>query len=125
MKIEKQHKAYIQTAFAEMEFREDFLEILNYVKPLIYGENAILFKLQQITYYASPKRSQKAYKEFQIKKKSGGTRTICAPENGLKAIQKTLAIVLQCVFEPHEAAKGFVMVWLIIYAYIKNYLWKI
>ena len=109
MKIEKQHKAYIQTAFAEMEFREDFLEILNYVKPLIYGENAIPFKLQQITYYASPKRSQKAYKEFQIKKKSGGTRTICAPENGLKAIQKTLAIVLQCVFEPHEAAKGFVM----------------
>lgn len=109
MKIEKKHIKYIQDEFAEMQSRKDFLGLLNYVKPLIYGDNSIPFELKQITYYANPKRSHKAYKEFQIKKKSGGTRTIYAPENGLKAIQKTLALILQCVFEPHTAAKGFVM----------------
>jgi hypothetical protein len=109
MKIEKKHIKYIQGEFAAMQSREDFLDLLNYVKPLIYGDNYIPFELKQITYYANPKRSRKAYKEFQIKKKSGGTRTIYAPENGLKAIQKSLALILNCVFEPHQAAKGFVM----------------
>ncbi|WP_051605734.1 reverse transcriptase domain-containing protein [Polaribacter sp. Hel_I_88] len=109
MKIEKEHIKYIQDEFATMQSREDFLDLLNYAKPLIYGDNYIPFELKQITYYANPKRSRKAYKEFQIKKKSGGVRTIYAPENGLKTIQKTIALILQCVFEPHEAAKGFVM----------------
>jgi RNA-directed DNA polymerase len=108
MKIEKEHIKYIQNRFALMQSRTDFLDLLNYTKPLIYGEEAIKFELKQITFYANPKRSQKAYKEFQIKKKSGGARTIYAPENGLKAIQKTIALILQCVFQPHEAAKGFV-----------------
>ena len=88
MKIEKEHIKYIQDEFATMQSRKDFLDLLNYAKPLIYGDNYIPFELKQITYYANPKRSQKAYKEFQIKKKSGGVRTIYAPENGLKTIQK-------------------------------------
>jgi retron-type reverse transcriptase len=108
MKIEKQHKEYIKTAFAAMKSRADFLELLNYAKPLIYGSASISFKLKQITYYANPLRSKKSYKEFRIKKKSGGIRTICAPENGLKAIQKIIGVILQCVFEPNKAAKGFV-----------------
>jgi RNA-directed DNA polymerase len=61
MKIEKEHKEYIQSAFAEMASREDFLDLLNYTKPLIFGEKAVLFKLQQVTYYSNPKRSQKHY----------------------------------------------------------------
>lgn len=109
MKIEKEHIKYIQDEFALMQSRQDFLDLLNYTKPLIYGKEAIPFALNQITYYSNPKRSNKVYKEFQINKKSGGTRTIYAPENGLKAIQKTIAFILQCVFEPHKAATGFVI----------------
>lgn len=109
MKIEEKHIKYIQDAFALMQSRTDFLDLLNYSKPLIYGKEAIPFELKQITFYANPKNTNKVYKEFQIKKKSGGTRTIYAPENGLKAIQKTIAFILQCVFQPHQAAKGFVM----------------
>lgn len=109
MKIEKVHIKYIQDEFATMQSRADFLDLLNYAKTLIYGKEAFPFELKQITFYANPKSSNKAYKEFQIKKKSGGIRTIYAPEKGLKAIQKTLALILQCVFEPHEAAKGFVI----------------
>lgn len=48
------------------------------------------------------------YRSFTVKKKSGSLRTIHAPVKGLKAIQKTLAFILQCVFEPHKAAMGFV-----------------
>lgn len=109
MKIDKKHTIHIQTAFSEMMTRQDFLDLLNYAKPLVYGKNFKPFQLKQLTYYSNPKNTNKAYKEFQIKKKSGKARTIYAPENGLKAIQKTLAFVLQCVFEPHQAAKGFVM----------------
>jgi len=109
MKIEKTHIVYIQLAFANMQSRQDFLDLLNYTKLLIYGKDYIRFELKQITFYANPKNTNKAYKSFQIKKKSGAARTIYAPENGLKAIQKTLALILQCVFQPHEAAKGFVM----------------
>jgi retron-type reverse transcriptase len=109
MKIEKEHKEYIETAFGMMKSRVDFLELLNYTKPLIFGNASIPFKLQQITYYANALGSKKSYKEFQIKKKAGGTRKIYAPENGLKAIQKVLALILQCVFQPHEATKGFII----------------
>ena len=109
MKIDKKHIEYIQDKFASMQSREELLNLLNYTKLLIFGEKAHPFQLKQISYYSNPKRSNKAYKEFQIKKNSGGVRTIYAPENGLKAIQKTVALILQCVFQPHQAAKGFVI----------------
>lgn len=109
MKIEKKHIKIIQDEFAKMQSRQDFLSLLNYCKPLIYGSECIPFELKQITFYSNPKNTNKAYKEFSVKKKSGGIRTIYAPENGLKAIQKVLALVLQCVFEPHRAATGFVI----------------
>jgi hypothetical protein len=109
MKIEKEHINYIQDAFAKMQTRQDFLDLLNYANPLIYGKKAVPFKLKQITYYSFPKNTNKAYKSFTVKKKSGSDRTIYAPTKGLKSIQKTLALVLQFVFQPHQAATGFVM----------------
>src|SRR5690606_33499677 len=42
-------------------------------------------------------------------KKSGADRTIHAPVKGLKSILRSLNFVLQCVYEPHEAATGFVL----------------
>jgi hypothetical protein len=49
------------------------------------------------------------YTEFTIKKKSGKDRTIHAPIKGLKEFQKTLNIILQCIFDSHPAATGFVI----------------
>lgn len=49
------------------------------------------------------------YTEFTIKKKSGKDRVINAPIKGLKEFQKTLNIILQCIYEPHPAATGFVI----------------
>jgi len=108
MKIENSHIKHIQNIFSKMQSREEFLGLLNFVKPLVYGEKTKPFELKQLAFYANPKRSVNFYKTFEIKKKSGGSRTINAPTKGLKALQKTLNVILQCVFQPHKAATGFV-----------------
>jgi retron-type reverse transcriptase len=108
MKIEQAHIDKIKSSFEKMQTRADFLQLLNEAKPFVYGKKAVPFDLNQITWYVNPKLGKKRYKEFTIKKKSGSLRTIHSPVRGLKAIQKTLSFILQCVFEPHNAAYGFV-----------------
>lgn len=108
MKLDQAYIEQIKTAFENMQTKHDLLDLLNYAKTIIYGENAIPFEMKQLTWYANPKFGKNRYKEFKIKKKSGGDRSIHVPVNGLKAIQKTLSLVLQCVFQPHNAAMGFI-----------------
>jgi hypothetical protein len=64
--------------------------------------------LKQLTWYANPRLSGKRYTEFKINKKSGTQRSIHSPVKGLKAIQRTLAYILHCIYEPNKAAMGFV-----------------
>jgi hypothetical protein len=108
MKLEQPHIDQIRAAFARMQSREDFLQLLNETKTLIYGEKTFPFELKQLTWYANPNLGGKRYREFRIKKKSGSQRSIHAPVKGLKVLQKVLSIILQCVYEPHKAAMGFV-----------------
>lgn len=108
MKIEQLHIDQIRTAFENMQSKEDLLQLMNEVKPMIYGDKTVPFQLKQLTWYSNPKLATKRYTSFTIKKKSGAERTIHAPIKGLKAIQKTLSFILQCVYEPHKAATGFV-----------------
>lgn len=108
MKIESSHINRIKASFEKMQSKEDLLQLMNETKPLIYGVKTIPFNLKQLTWYANPKLSLKRYTEFKIKKKSGSERSIHAPIKGLKALQKTLSLILQCIFQPHQAAMGFV-----------------
>ncbi len=108
MKPEEKHTAYIREAWSSMLTKEDLLALLNYAKPLAYESKTVPFELKQLTWYSNPKINSKRYSTFSIKKKSGNERIIHAPVEGLKAIQKTLAYILQCVHEPHKAALGFV-----------------
>ncbi len=108
MKPEQAHIDQIRAAFEKMESREDLLHVLNVAKPMVYGDKAVPFQLKQLTWYANPKLGRKRYTEFKVKKKSGAERSIHSPVAGLKSIQKTLSFVLQCVYEPHNAAMGFV-----------------
>jgi len=108
MTLEQAHIDQIRTAFEKMQSREDLLHVLNEAKPMVYGDKAIPFQLKQLTWYANPKLGRKRYTEFKVKKKSGAERSIHSPVAGLKSIQKTLSFVLQCVYEPHNAAMGFV-----------------
>lgn len=108
MKVEQLHIDQIKAAFETMHSKEDFLNLLNIAKPLVYGKNAIPFQIKQLTWYSNPKLSTKRYTQFNIKKKSGGERIINSPISGLKALQRTIAFVLQCVFVPHKSAMGFI-----------------
>jgi hypothetical protein len=107
MKTTDNIKSEIRTFFKELYSKEDLLFLLNKVKPLIYGEKSYPFTINQLTWYYNSQSQSKRYLEFTIKKKSGKNRNIHAPVSGLKAIQKCLAYILDCVYDAHESAYGF------------------
>lgn len=109
MKIEQQHIDQIRQKFASMQNKEDLVSLLSEAKNILYGKECKPFELKSLTYYANPDLCKKRYAKFTVKKKSGGERTINAPVSGLKSILRSLNFILQCVFEPHNAATGFVL----------------
>lgn len=109
MKIEQIHIKQIRKQFAELKSKEDLVILLSDAKNILHSEECKPFQLKSLTYYANPKLCKKRYQTFTIKKKSGADRTINAPVKGLKSILRSLNFVLQCVYEPHEAATGFVL----------------
>lgn len=109
MKIEQGNIVQIQKQFAELQSKEDLVKLLSDAKNMLYGEECKPVQFKSLTYYANPSLSKKRYQTFTIKKKSGVNRTIHAPVKGLKSILRSLNFVLQCVYEPHEAAMGFVL----------------
>ncbi|MEP7269402.1 MAG: reverse transcriptase family protein [Saprospiraceae bacterium] len=108
MNIEQTHIEHIKEAFSKIQSREDLLHLMNEAKILVFGDKAIPFELKQISYYSNPNKCKNRYSQITIKKKSGADRSIHAPVSGLKAIQKVLSFILQCVYKPHHAAMGFV-----------------
>lgn len=62
------------------------LQKLHRAKIIIDVENILGFKVKALTYilYAQPDSSK--YKEFDIPKRSGGTRRIAAPNDRLKLL---------------------------------------
>ena len=107
MVLTTQHSTYIQNGFSRMKDETDFLALLNYAKRLLIGEKVIPFTDKQLEYYT--KNRHFLYTLGFIPKKSGGYRRIYAPLEGLKLIQRSLNLILQAVFNPHNAAMGFVL----------------
>lgn len=109
MEINKETQNEIRVQFAKMQSTEDLLNLLNFSKHAIYGEKAKPISLKALTYFANPNICKNRYRTFHIKKKSGGERIINAPNGGLKYILKALNFILQCCYEPHHRATGFVL----------------
>ncbi len=109
MKIEQAHINQIRKQFAELQSKEDLVKLLSDAKNMLYGEECKPIQLKSLTYYANPTLCKKRYQSFTIKKKSGADRTIHSPIKGLKSILRSLNFILQCIYEPHEAATGFVL----------------
>lgn len=109
MKIEPAHIEQIRRQFAELQSKEDLVKLLSEAKKMLYGEECKPVLLKSFTYYANPGICKKRYKTFTIKKKSGNRRIIHAPVKGLKSILRSLNFALQCCYEPHVAATGFVL----------------
>lgn len=139
MKVNQEQKLEIINLFNKMNSKVDFLELLNITKSYLYGEKFHPFEMNQLNYYINKdniqsnlsdkltelledsnpeiKKSSKSnnsknnrfYTQFSIKKKNGTERVIHAPTKGLKEFQKILNIILQCIYEPHPSANGFVI----------------
>ena len=101
----------IKNLFHKMNSKIEFLDLLNFAKSVLYGDEVVRFEEKQLNYYInkSTTHSRSTYFTFSIKKKSGAERVIHSPIKGLKEFQKALNIVLQCVYEPHPSAYGFVI----------------
>ena len=56
---------------------------------------------------AEARRRQLMYKEFEIPKRSGGTRRITAPTGRLKDIQKCISVILAPYYQVPECVHGF------------------
>lgn len=92
-----------------LKTKMDLLNLLNELKREDLGKDCHRFTLNQINFYCNPNRNQKdRYKVFTIPKKSGGVRTISAPKGSLKLILTYLNKIFQAMYEPTDAAMGFV-----------------
>jgi RNA-directed DNA polymerase len=109
MKIEQAHIVHIRKQFSDLKSKEDLVKLLSEAKNMLYGEECKPVQLRSLTYYANPTLCKKRYQTFAVKKKSGADRIIHAPVKGLKSILRSLNFVLQCMYEPHKAATGFVL----------------
>jgi len=107
-RLSEKNKLKIKIAFNKMKSKEDFLNLLNFVKKAFFGEYYFPFQMKQITYFANPNKFPNRYLQFEINKKSGGKRIINAPVKRLKVIQKCLNIIFQSVNQIHPSAFGFV-----------------
>ena len=98
----------IRDDFTMLRGKPDLVNLINKVQRRVYGKDHQPILLKSLNYYANPAFCKQRYQTFSINKKSGGTRTIHAPVTGLKYILYSLNVILQCVYEPHKAATGFV-----------------
>jgi RNA-directed DNA polymerase len=84
--------AELAEAFSRLRTRQDVAALLAVTdRELIY----VLY------------RGGSCYHVFDIPKRSGGTRKICAPAGSIKIIQKRLNQVLQAIYKPKAPVHGF------------------
>lgn len=96
-----------------MESREDLLNLLNRIKrdemeELGFADKFHPFTIRHMNYYCNPKNTFHRYRQFKIKKKSGGFRQITAPRNrSFMFLLDCLNEVLKAVYTPSQYATGF------------------
>lgn len=106
-------KTTIATLARQMETKEDLLALLNRIKQdevneCGYGDKFYPFTMKHLLYYCNPNHAFHRYKEFKIKKKSGGFRQITAPRNkSFMLILNYVNEIFKAVYTPSEYAMGF------------------
>lgn len=103
----------IRKEFPQLRTQDDLLALLNRIKQLLVScANKETFKpltMSSLNYYKNVKLSKlNRYHQFDIKKKSGKLRQICAPVAGLKIIQCCLREIFNAFYEPSLNVCGFV-----------------
>ena len=98
---------------AAMADKQDILDLLNKIKhdEMIaagFGDKFYPFSLKHINYYCNPNNSFHRYRQFKIKKKTGGERIITAPRNrSFKLILSYINEIMKSMYTPSAYAMGF------------------
>ena len=111
MKFFKDNKQEIASDFKSLTSLKELVRLLNKIQAWEY-DNPYWKKAPKpisekaIRYFLYKKKGK--YRNFEIAKKSGGTRSIKAPHRYLKMIQRYLNLCFLSVFTPVPNATGFV-----------------
>lgn len=90
-----------------LENRQDLLDLLNEIKDELAGDKVYPFTRRQIGILSNPNKDSNRYNTFEIPKKSGGAREICAPNGNLKWLQLCLNEIFKALYRPSAHAMGF------------------
>ncbi|MDE7426981.1 MAG: reverse transcriptase family protein [Muribaculaceae bacterium] len=90
-----------------LETPKDFLNLMNEIKADLLGDKSFPFSVRQLHILCNPKNEKKRYVSFEIPKKSGGSRQICAPSGNLKWFQICLNELFKALYTPSPYAMGF------------------
>ena len=97
-----------------MKTKKDLLTLLNQIKKAEVEDLGLdlslyhPFTIRQLNFYCNPKHTFHRYRQFNIKKKSGGFRQITTPRT--RTFMMMLAAVneiLKSVYTPSDYAMGF------------------
>ena len=99
---------------SQMSTREDLLALLNRIKQDEIRESGFdadkfyPFTMKQLLYYCNPNHVFHRYRQFKIKKKSGGFRLITAPRNrSFMILLQSVNEILKAIYTPSDYAMGF------------------
>ncbi|WP_294920629.1 reverse transcriptase family protein [uncultured Prevotella sp.] len=106
-------KNSIAKATQLLETKEDLLNLLNRIKSDKMAECGMSekfypFTMKHLNYYCNPNNSFHRYKQFKIKKKSGGFRQITTPRNhSYMLLLRYVNEIFKAVYIPSDYAMGF------------------
>lgn len=85
----------------------DLLALINEVKASEIGDKAYPISMRQLNFHCNPNRLYNRYIIYKIPKKTGGFRSIYAPNAGLKNVQMWLNRIFEAIYTPSDYAMGF------------------
>ena len=106
-------KNSIAKATQQLETKEDLLRLFNQIKldemtKCGMSDKFYPFTMKHLNYYCNPNNSFHRYKQFKIKKKSGGFRLITAPRNrSFMLLLRYVNEIFKAVYTPSDYAMGF------------------
>lgn len=107
-------KKQIVKQVSQIKSKEDLLNLLNCIKRDELEEMGFdtskfhPFTIKHLNYYCNPNNVFHRYRQFHIKKKSGGTRVITAPRNrSFMMMLQAVNEILKALYSPSDYAMGF------------------
>lgn len=97
------------TFFIMENFDEKSLDVFLDIETNRQLASALDISYKNLIYNLYKLPNESKYEIFEIRKRNGGMRQICAPISGIKHIQKKLSIILNYLYKPKYCAHGYVI----------------